>query len=75
MQNQDFKLNRTLVKNPSESLKIRIENLLLINNILKIVTYFFPRRTNFKSYLQKKIVLIKDHDDDIEFFMKIKKKY
>ena len=36
-QNQDFKLNREYwsKKNPSESLKIRIENLLLINNILK----------------------------------------
>lgn len=76
-QNQDFKLNREYwsKKNPSESLKIRIENLLLINNILKKSEIFFFLEGQTLNHIYKKNSLDpKDHDDDIGVFYEDKEK-
>lgn len=76
-QNQDFKLNREYwsKKNPPESLKIRIENLLIINDIMRNREIFFFLEGQTLNHIYRKNSLDpKDHDDDIGVFQEDKEK-
>ena len=75
--NQDFKINKEYwsKKDPVESLVIRNENLLAVNNILNERKIFFFLEGRTLNHVFKNDELDpNDHDDDIGIFHKDKKK-
>ena len=76
-QNQDFEKNKKYwsTKDPSESLEIRIDNLLTINDILqKNNIFFFLEGQTLNHIFKNNCLDPSDHDDDVGVYYKDRKK-
>lgn len=75
--NQDFEKNKKYwsTKKPSESLRIRVENLSILNDILnKNNIFFFLEGQTLNHVFKNNCLDPNDHDDDIGVFYKDKNK-
>tara|TARA_Y100000389_G_scaffold119039_1_gene116216 strand:- start:1847 stop:2353 length:507 start_codon:yes stop_codon:yes gene_type:complete len=76
-QNQDFEKNKKYwsIKEPSESLRIRIENLSTISDILKYNNiFFFLEGQTLNHVFRYNCLDPSDHDDDIGVYYKNRKR-
>ena len=75
-QKKDFQDNKEYWSNQDSeiSLKVRVENLLLLNNILNIEKiFFFLEGGTLNSIYKNSYLDARDHDDDIGFSTEIEK--